>query len=418
MTETAESGLPGDAVVIPIRVEGRTRRGGGHPGSGRTAADALRTLLPEAEMPVIGPISDEAPTRGAVPAPRLARHVITLSDGHQVGVSVSGVGVPLVVIHGFSAEGFLYAQSLSRLVSMGFKVIALDIANHGSTQGLPAGGANFKSYTELLARTLNELGIERAFLAGHSMGGRLVTQLAAGAPECALGVILIDAIVGDEWDGLVNLGRMFPPLMGGVVVLLALDALSTPPLLKNPQQAAKLIKLFVPTLTGHVRRPWRLLGPAVSILRSRGSRWMLERLAQEEVPVVTIHGTADFPVPFETAKSTARRSRGTLVMIDGARHCWPLRDPETLPAIMADLLHGPLGEAYRDAIRHVGLDPDVASLDDVEAAMYAPGAPICELTPPLEFARVATRARRPAYRYRISPSRAADAAPVPRASAR
>ena len=87
--------------------------------------------------PIQGPVLDEPLAPGAVEAPRLARHQITLADGHQVGVTIAGKGVPLVVVHGFSVEGFLYAQSLSRLVSMGFRVIAIDTAGHGATQGLP-----------------------------------------------------------------------------------------------------------------------------------------------------------------------------------------------------------------------------------------------------------------------------------------
>ncbi len=76
---------------------------------------------------------------GQVTMPRLARHLITLDDGHQVGVAICGRGVPLVVVHGFSAEGILYAQTLSRLVDLGFKVIAIDVAGHGGTLGLPTG---------------------------------------------------------------------------------------------------------------------------------------------------------------------------------------------------------------------------------------------------------------------------------------
>lgn len=394
--------LPSDAVVIPIRVEDRVDEPPVTPRE--RAAQTLLNLLPETETPVIGPEAEGQAERGAVAAPRLARHVFTLSDGHRVGVAVSGRGVPLVVVHGFSAEGFLYAQTLSRLVSMGFKVIAIDTANHGSTQGLPSGGANFHEYSELLGRVLDELGIRRAFFAGHSMGGRVITQLCAEQPERALGLLLVDAIVGDTWDRLVNLGRMFPPAMAGVVVLLALDTMSTPPVLKNPEQAKKLARLFVPTLVGHVTRPWRLLGPAVSILRSRGSRWMLQRLAQEQIPVVSIHGTRDYAVPLATAKDAAKRARGELVIIDGASHSWPLRDPETLPAIMADLLHGDLGEAYRQAVRDEGLDPDVATLQEVDDAFFAPDAPIRAMTPRLEFARLAARRRNPAYHYTIKPA--------------
>jgi pimeloyl-ACP methyl ester carboxylesterase len=418
------SGLPDDVVAIPVRIDDADVPSGEpvddpeaderhHLLPRERARSALASVLPETELPVVGPEAEGAAERGLVAAPRLARHVFQLSDGHEVGVTVSGRGVPLVMVHGFTAEGFLYAQTLSRLVSMGFKVVAIDTANHGSTQGLPSGGANFGEYAELLGRALDELGIPKAFFAGHSMGGRVVTQLCASDPDRALGIILVDAIVGDAWDRLVNVGRLFPPAMAGVVVLLALDVMATPPVLKNPEQAAKLGRLIAPTLVGHATRPWRMLGPAVSILRSRGSRWMLQRLAQEQVPVVAVHGTRDFAVPLQTAKDAARLARGHLVVIDGANHAWPLRDPETLPAIVADLLHGDFGEAYRDAVRGCGLDPDEATLDQVEESFYAPGAPIREMTPPLEFARMRARRRRPAYRYDIKAPLPLRPAPAP-----
>ena len=81
--------------------------------------------------------------------PRLARHSFTLSSGHRVGLIVSGRGVPLVVVHGFTAEGFLYAQTLQRLVDTGFKVVAIDMAGHGGTQGLPLSGGHLGDYAAL-----------------------------------------------------------------------------------------------------------------------------------------------------------------------------------------------------------------------------------------------------------------------------
>ena len=47
-----------------------------------------------------------------------------------------------------------------------------------------------------LRKTLDHLGIEKAVLAGHSMGGRLVTELAANHTDQAIAVLLLDAIVG------------------------------------------------------------------------------------------------------------------------------------------------------------------------------------------------------------------------------
>src|SRR5215207_8960023 len=192
----------------------------------------------ETDEPVIGPEGDAPETGQLVAVPRLARHEIVLDDDHRVGVAVCGEGLPVVLVHGFTAEGILYAQTLSRLVRMGFKVIAVDVAGLGA-------------YVALLARVLDELGVRRAVLAGHSMGGRLVAQLAAERPDRAIAVVLIDAAVGDTWDRLINVARFAPPVLVGVAVLLALDTLSTLPWLRDPGQAAKLGRLIVPTLVGH-----------------------------------------------------------------------------------------------------------------------------------------------------------------------
>ena len=349
------------------------------------------------DLPAPGP--EHGPPTGRVAAPRLARHTIQLEDGHRVGIAVSGRGVPLVAVHGFSVEGFLYAQTLSRLVSMGFKVITIDTAGHGGTAGLPRGGGTMASYAELLGRAVEELGIRKAVFAGHSMGGRVVAELVATSPRRGIAVILIDAIVGEVWDRMVNLCRVAPPLLAGIGVALVVDTATTAPFLQNPRQAAKLGKLLVPTIVDDIRRPWRLIGPGVSILRSRGSRWLLDRLGRQGVPVFVIHGDRDLAIPLATGRAAATRAKGELVVVRGGSHSWLLKDPETLPAIVAELLHGRLGEAYRNALTDVGLDPDTATVDQIEEALYDPDAKVLELTPPLDFEPTTARRHRPRYRW-------------------
>lgn len=361
--------------------------------------------------PLTGPITQ--PLReGIEPArigssARLARHRVRLSDGHEVGLAVCGRGIPLVVVHGFSAEGFLYAQTLSRLVSMGYKVIAIDTAGHGGTQGLPRGGGDLHGYSELLGRAIRELGIKQAVLAGHSMGGRLVTELAAEQPDLAIAVILLDAIVGDTWDRMVNVFRVAPPLLGFVGATLAVDSLSTVPLFKDPRQAVKLMRLALPVGAGIASHPWQLLGPTVSILRSRGSGHLLDALAAERVPVIAIHGDKDVAVPIATAKEAARRAKGHFVVVHDASHSWLLKDPETLPAIMYDLLGNGLGSAQRRALRANGVAPGGADEDAVEAALYEPDALVLTLTPdevtPSPAQRKKVHPRRPRYRYTVHP---------------
>jgi pimeloyl-ACP methyl ester carboxylesterase len=334
--------------------------------------------------------------------PRLARHTITLDDGHDVGVAVCGEGVPLVVVHGFTAEGFLYAQTLWRLVDMGFKVVAVDTAGHGATQGLPTGGGDFASYRDLLGRVLDALGIRKAVLVGHSMGGRLVAELAAAQPERSIAVILVDAIVGRTWDRIVWASRLWPPLLAGVAGLLVVDTLSTVPLFRDPVQAAKLGRLVGPTLAGHARRPWRMLGPAVSIIRSRSSGPALDRLNEERIPTFVVHGEHDVVVPLSTGRDAARRAGGQLVVVHGATHSWLLKDPEAMPAIVHDLMRGRLGTAVLAARLAGGLDHDATRADcEASEVFYAPGSLAVALTPSQDWRDDARIHRSPRYRWHV-----------------
>jgi pimeloyl-ACP methyl ester carboxylesterase len=374
---------------------------GDGPGDQRAGADVRHlALLTE---PIIGP-GLQADEEVDVTLPRLARHLITLPDGHRVGVSVCGRGVPLVVVHGFSAEGILYAQTLSRLVDLGFKVIAVDTAGHGGTLGLPTNAQSMASYADLLDRVLDHLGVREAVLVGHSMGGRLVVELAANEPRRAIAVILLDAIVGDTWDRLVNVSRVFPPVLAGIGVTLVIDTLTTVPWFRDPKQALKLGSLVGPTISGHARRPWRMLGPAASILRSGGTKWMLESLRRAKVPVFVVHGDRDLAVPLSTSKAAARRARGDLVVVRGASHSWLLKDPETLPAIMHALMRGRLGTAVLRAKLAHGIDLD-ATEDEVEDALYAPGALVRQLTPRQRSHDTEELHRPPRYRWRLLPAR-------------
>jgi pimeloyl-ACP methyl ester carboxylesterase len=335
-------------------------------GETEAETDAAAASLPAADRPS---------------SPRLARHRITVGDGHQVGVAVCGHGLPVVLVHGFTAEGILYAQPLSRLVSMGFKVVAVDVAGHGATAGLPTGGAGLSDYADLLGQVLDHLGIPRAVLVGHSLGGRLVVQLAATDPERALAVVLIDAAVGETWDRLVRVSRVAPPVLAGLGGLLLADALTTLPVLRDRTQAVKLGRLVAPTVVGNALHPWRLVGPVVSLVRSGPSQPLLATLAERRVPVVVIHGDRDIVVPYRTGEDAARQADGILVTVHGGSHSWLLKDPETLPAIVSDLLAGRVGDRLERILADDGLDPSRATPEVVEAAFLPADALVRQLTP-------------------------------------
>jgi pimeloyl-ACP methyl ester carboxylesterase len=262
---------------------------------------------------------------------------------------------------------------------MGFRVLAVDLAGHGGTDGLGARGWGLDGYRRLLSQALDELGVERAVLCGHSLGGRLLADLAAAEPDRAIGLILVDAAVGRAWDDLASFAVWNPALLGVIGATLAADTVQT--LFMTGDQGLKLQGLAIPQATANTLAPWRLVAPALSVLTSSRSTLTLARLEEEQVPVFVLHGERDQVVPVAAARDAARRTGGELVLVHGAAHSWLLEDPETLRWIVADLLGDGLGTACLKAIADAGLDPATVSLADMEKAFYSPGALALRLGP-------------------------------------
>ena len=358
---------------------------------------------------VASPAGSDAPGdpgRRAAAYPRLARHRLTVG-GHRVGVAVGGQGVPLVLASGLLLTDRLYVQTLSRLAACGFRVVAVDVAGSGISDDRKG----LDEYGRLLGRVLDTLEVERAVLAGHSLGGRLVTELAARRPERVVALLLVDASVGAPWDMLVRLVGYAPPSVGVLGAMLLADTLGTVPIARDFGQAAKLSRQAVPVMLGHLGAPWRLLGPGLSALYAAASAPLLDRVGAAGTPVVVVHGDYDLVVPMATARDAARRTRGELVVVHGATHSWLLQDPETLPAIVRELLDGDLGAACARAVGEAGLDPG-APLAAVDDAFAPEGTLLRRLGPPGASPGPARAPRRPYYQWTRTQFPVPDGAPA------
>lgn len=283
--------------------------------------------------------------------PRLKRRTIRLDDGHRVGLSICGDGVPLVMVHGIIAEGMIYARTLRRLAGMGFRVIAIDSAGHGRTDGLGRRGWDWSNYIELHERVLDHLGIERAVFMGHSMGGRVVVDLASRRPERAIAVIPINAAIGRGWDKLTSLARVVPGLFPLGVGLLVTDTLTSA--VRGRKQMGSIARLAAPSLVDRVRALPSMPGALYATTTDQGSDGMLRTLADHDVPVVVMHGDRDLTIWYPFARDAARAANGTMIRVERAGHSWPLENADSLPAMLGTLLDGPLAGALDAAAKRI-----------------------------------------------------------------
>ncbi len=101
-----------------------------------------------------------------------------------------GDGDPLLLLAGLGCTAHVFAE-LAPHLSDRFRVLALTRRGHGLTDQVQSGHA-LADAAEDARRLLDALGIERAHVVGHSMGGGEVSALAARHPGRVARVVYLD----------------------------------------------------------------------------------------------------------------------------------------------------------------------------------------------------------------------------------
>ncbi|KGM89224.1 putative hydrolase or acyltransferase (alpha/beta hydrolase superfamily) [Roseovarius mucosus DSM 17069] len=100
----------------------------------------------------------------------------------------AGAGAPLVLVHGYLGGSAQWQAELARF-SDRFDVIAPDLPGYAGSAGLPP-PERIAAFAAAVVALLDELGIGRFTLMGHSMGGMIVQELAATHPDRIARLIL------------------------------------------------------------------------------------------------------------------------------------------------------------------------------------------------------------------------------------
>ncbi len=112
-------------------------------------------------------------------------------DGVRINFFVEGEGEPaLIFVHGWSCDKSYWDNQVKEF-SPKYKVVTIDLAGHGES------GMNRKNYTmelfgEDVAAVVNELGLKKIILIGHSMGGAVVIEAARILKDKVIGLVGAD----------------------------------------------------------------------------------------------------------------------------------------------------------------------------------------------------------------------------------
>jgi pimeloyl-ACP methyl ester carboxylesterase len=122
------------------------------------------------------------PAHAAEPTSRM----LTMSDGMRVHVLEAGRGPPVVLLHGSSgdSQSNYLETGIFQALAERHRVIAMDFRGQGKSDR-PTATRWYASdrYPADILEVMDQLGVERAHLAGYSMGGEMLAPLLALAPD-------------------------------------------------------------------------------------------------------------------------------------------------------------------------------------------------------------------------------------------
>lgn len=100
-----------------------------------------------------------------------------------------GHGEPIVICHGLfgSLSNWL---SIAKSLSEHFLLILVDLRNHG--ESFHCKSMTYLDMAQDVIDVLDDLGINQSYMIGHSMGGKVVMQVAASYPDRLLKGIVVD----------------------------------------------------------------------------------------------------------------------------------------------------------------------------------------------------------------------------------
>ena len=160
---------------------------------GALLAVAAPAAVPEAEIDafVAGFVAPESAAEAAAEDTAVAPHDIDVG-GKRLRVLDLGAGeaTPVVLVHGFGADlnGWMFTQPA---LAEARRAVALDLPGHGGSTKLLDKAADAEGFAADLDRALGALGIERAHLVGHSMGGAIAMVFAQRQPDRVASLTLI-----------------------------------------------------------------------------------------------------------------------------------------------------------------------------------------------------------------------------------
>src|SRR5215212_9514428 len=117
--------------------------------------------------------------------------------GHRVIYRIAGSGPPVVLIHGM-VNSSRHWERVALTLADRYTVIAPDLIGHGDS-ATPRGDYSLGAHAAVIRDVLSAIGVDRATIVGHSLGGGVAMQFFWQFPQRTERLVLVSSGgLGDE----------------------------------------------------------------------------------------------------------------------------------------------------------------------------------------------------------------------------
>lgn len=260
-------------------------------------------------------------------------------DSIRIAYRKDGVGEAIVLIHGITTYSFVWKEMIPRL-SGEYETYALDLLGCGESSKPEGEDYSIAAQAKIVLRFMDTLGIDRAHVAGHDIGGGIAQIMAVGNPERFLSLTLINTVGYDYWPVQPIVTMRVPILRHIIVATLDMGVLRL--LVERgfhhcEKVDEELMELF--------RRPLRaeegrkgFLALAKSLDNSQLMA-IAGRLPGLPMPVLVVRGDRDIYLKESISERLHREIGGSrFERIATAGHFAPLDEPDLVAGMMLDFI--------------------------------------------------------------------------------
>ena len=124
---------------------------------------------------------------------RISQATVRLQDGAHAALTCwDGPEPRIVALHGLAHAGAAWS-GFAAAIGGRAEVVAVDLRGHGDSDRDPTGLYTLETLVEDAIAVLQSLGGERPVLVGHSLGGRIVAEIALQDLAALAGAVVVDS---------------------------------------------------------------------------------------------------------------------------------------------------------------------------------------------------------------------------------